>query len=356
MAHQWNKGVLTQSSWHGLESIEAIPDAETMIRRGEEAGGWPVAIDLRRMRTVEGLDVPGKAVVASYKDGSQVAHGAVGDRYRPLDPKEWRATVEAAVAAGARPAGAFSLADGSRLLATFEIPGGNDGTGIRNYLNLVDSLDGSLVHLAGGSSIRVVCANTLRMAMGGRKGSDAEKNGFAAIRHTASINDRAAILRGAIEAHIKEGEKIRDLYKRATERRISRKEADVLLDVLFPMPSGADASKAAITRAENLRVEFARAAKRPENRENDASLATLWNAATWMVDRDGDQARSVKGGGNRLDSMVFGSRGKRVEEIRALVEVVMRDGTTKLMEAPEAHAHGIDHGQIGKAILGDLLS
>ena len=31
MSHEWHRGVLTTSSWHGLENIGAMPDAGAMI-------------------------------------------------------------------------------------------------------------------------------------------------------------------------------------------------------------------------------------------------------------------------------------------------------------------------------------
>jgi hypothetical protein len=329
-----------------------------MIQRGEETGAWPVSIRLEKMVTSTGLAVPGSAVVARYLTRANpdhtaphartlyptdVCHGPVGDRYKPLDPKEWRATVEAAVKAGAKPAGAFALNGGARILATFEIPGGNDGTGLRNYLCLVDSLDGSLVHLAGGTMVRVVCANTLQAAMGGTRGRDAAKQGFATVRHTASINDRAQALRGAIEQHIKSGEEVRELYKRARDRKLARKEAELVFDALFPASTEEQRkdNKRKATMLDNARADAQRSAARAENNEGD-NLATLWNAATWMVDRTVDgKARPCRGDADKLDSMLFGSRGKRVEEVRSLIEVVLTDGTTAMMEAAEAAQHGV---------------
>jgi len=54
--------------------------------------------------------------------------------------------------------------------------------------------------------------------------------------------------------------------------------------------------------------------------------------------------------------MLFGSRGKRVEEIRQVVEVVMRDGTVKEMSLAEAATHDIDlPPAAGSSLLDELL-
>jgi hypothetical protein len=353
MAHEWNAGVLTQSSWHGLESVEALPDAETMIRRGEETGAWPTAVSLEKMVTASGLKVPGSAVVAEYLSGDRIAHSAVGNKYRPLDVKEWRETVRAAVKAGAKPAGAFSLRGGSRVLATFEIPGGNHGSGLANHLNIVDALDGSLMHIAGGSTIRVVCANTLAVAMGGRKSKDAAANGFATIRHTASINDRVAALREAIEVHIQTGEKVRDTYSKAREARLAKPDAEAIFAKLFPLATEEERKQSPrmATKLENAHNAAIKAMMRSENFEGP-TLASIWNAATWMVDRDEDgKSRPCRGDADKLDSLLFGTRADRIAEVQSIIEVVLADGTFAKMTAPEAATHGVDSKQIGKSLL-----
>ena len=67
MAHQWHSGVLTSSSWHGLEEIGVMPDAESMIAHGERVNAWPTGIEYSALRTVDGVDVEGyRAIVASF--------------------------------------------------------------------------------------------------------------------------------------------------------------------------------------------------------------------------------------------------------------------------------------------------
>jgi hypothetical protein len=73
--------------------------------------------------------------VGSYSAHPERVLGAV-DRFRATACDEWRDLVKAAVAAGAKPTGAFSLRDGSRVLATFEVGISN---GLRTQLLLVDA-------------------------------------------------------------------------------------------------------------------------------------------------------------------------------------------------------------------------
>jgi hypothetical protein len=346
MAHEWNKGVLTASSWHGLEQVEAMPDADSMIRAGETSGAWPTAISTADMVTTSGLKVPGKAVVATYADGTQKAHGAVKGRWTALDPKEWQETVRAAVRAGARPTGAFSLKGGSHILATFEIDGGK-GT-VRNHLNLFDCLNGERKHMVGNTSIRTVCWNTLSASWA------LDGANYANVRHTASIDAKAADLRTAIEAHVKQGEAMSTLYENARKATLTRAESERLFDALFPKAED-DAHAKSKGRAENIRTDALRAAARAENNEGQ-SVATLWNAATWLVDREPNGApKAARGGADRLDSLLFGTRAERIQEVQTLISVIMADGRIVDMPAPQAAELGVNHAEIGRSLLDSML-
>lgn len=330
MAHHWHRGILNASSWHGLETVEQIPDAATLIRRAEEVGSWPVDVAKVPMLTTDGMAVPGGATVGTYGNGPRRVYGAVGPAYKPLSPAEWRATIEAAERAGAKPSGAFSLYGGARIVATFEIPGGNAGTGLLNNLVIADSFDSSTKHIMGGTTIRVVCANTMSMMLG-------EQN-HAAVRHTASVDDAAKVLREQIEKHIKTGESVRKLYADARSSRLSdfpKETIATFLETLYPTPDDATRQNkpAVATKMLQAQADFTTAMKRPENVDGGANVASLWNAATFLIDRRADgTARDVRGdkdGTGRLASMLFGSRGKEVQQVQELVEELLANGQTR---------------------------
>lgn len=349
MAHEWHAGVLSASSWHGLESVETMKTAEAMIAAGERSGAWPTQVGQFSLVAQTGagwLKIErdmAKAVIGKYADGSERPLGVVGDRYTHTTPEGWRDLVKAAVAAGARPDGAFALRGGSRVLATFEV---GEANGIRTHLCLADAFDGSLKLTAGSSAIRVVCANTLSAAMGDFRAKGTQ------LRHTSSLPEKMEALGEAIAESIKSGCAVKEAYGKAREAQLSKADAEAVLAALFPAPKEEGAKR---SRALNLREDAIRAAARAENEEGP-TLATLWNAATWLVDRDEKgNARAARGGADRLDSLLFGQRAKRIEEIRNIVEVVLKDGTTALVEAPEASKMGVDDAQIGRSMLEDML-
>jgi hypothetical protein len=347
MAHEWHAGVLSSSSWHGLEEVGILLDADGAIDAGERTGAWPVSLDSEKIFTSSGLECPANAIVASYRSAPRKALGVVGDRYRATTPEAWRSLVRAACLAGAKPTGAFALRDGTRVLATFDV-GGN---GIRTQLILCDAFDGSMRLTAGTTSVRVVCANTLAAAM------RTEGEGMSALRHTVSLESKVKVLEGAIADTIATGEKVRETFARAEKTFLDRDAARAIFDALFP-EAPKDASKAAQTKAETLRCEARRAAALPINRVGDerGNLATLWNAATYVVDRHADGTERKVRGGEALDSMLFGQRAARVSQIQTVIELCMRDGTTQAVTASQALDMGADLKQVGAKVLEDILS
>jgi len=57
-----------------------------------------------------------------------------------------------------------------------------------------------------------------------------------------------------------------------------------------------------------------------------------------------------------VDSMLFGQRAKKVQDVGALVEVIMADGSAEHMSVFECQQEGIDDGQIGASLLDDMLN
>jgi hypothetical protein len=316
--HEWDRGVLNASSWHGLEEIGTFTDAESMLMHGYASGAWPLSIEKEALRTVSGVNLDSHvSITASYQAHPTRSVGVVQGRYHHTEPSKWAELCRAATLAGAKPTGAFSLREGSIILATFEVNGRNDG--IATNLMICDSFNGSQKLSCGTTSVRVVCANTMTAAF------QQDGAGMAKLRHTASLNEQINILRGNIGVALQTGEKLRELYRTASNVQLTRESAKAAFDALFP-EAPADASKAAITRAENERTEARQAAVLAVNKVGSlpANLGTLWNAATYLVDRKPDGSkRETKGDSDMLDSLLFGTRAKRVTEIHDLISSIV---------------------------------
>ena len=360
MTDYYHRGVHASATWHGKENaVIDMPDAEAMIRAAEEVDAWPINLRLANMATVDGLDVVGcSAVVGCYQHGPERVLGTVGARYQPTDLPGWRALMAAVVDAGGQPDGAFSLDPGqrgvgSRALACFKV-GSHNGFG--SYLNVADSFDGSLLLAVGGSTIRTVCHNTMSAWFHGSakaEGDHREGEGAAKIRHTGDMEAKLGWLRDSVGKAIKSGEAVKDVYNRLAQIPATDAIKDAIMDAAFPLPDKAGRGK---SRMENLRNALDVAMAKPENREG-GSVAEVWNGLTYLVDREADGSeRAVRGGASPVDSMLFGSRGKRVEQIRELmVGVLDRMGKTIYTTVPDAIGMGAAPDQIGRSILDSML-
>jgi len=338
----------------------AMQTADDCIQAAEMTAAWPSSLEYVPLQTVDGLPVPGRrAVVGVYPHARSMGLvrrviGDVGGDFHASTPDNWRSLVHAAVHAGGRPTGAFALRGGSRVLATFEVGQQN---GIRTNLALADAYDGSMTLKTGFTAIKVVCANTMAMWLGsnGRGGEGTAGGTVAQLRHTASLAERTALLRAAIGEAVIRGETLRQTYAKAKDRSLNRAEAQAAFDLLFPA-APEEATKAQRTKIDNARADAWKAAALPVNHDG-SNLATLWNAATYLVDRTADgTARPVRGGGDRLDSLLFGTRGERVRDVQTVIEVLLRDGTAIPMTATDAVSAGVDLKQVGAKVLEDLLS
>jgi Domain of unknown function (DUF932) len=326
MTHQWHKGILNASSWHGLEEVGELLNADHLIQKGEDVGSYPTQVAISKNVTVNpfgGDYIPStsRSVVGQYKDGTVSVLGSVGDKYNATTPDEWRSIIRAAGEAGAKPTGAFSLAGGSKVLATFEVDQASTGSGIRTNLMLCDSFDGSVNLTCGFTSIRVVCANTLSAAL------RSDGKAMAKIRHTRSLSEKVEALGEAIIAAIDGGKAIREMYQNARKYQLTGSEMDALMDSLFPVPEVEGRGR---TRALNKREEMYDAMILSENQDGN-TLASVWNGATWLVDRNVDgSSRRARGDADRLDSLLFGQRGKRILDIQSVVQAMLDNGAGAL--------------------------
>lgn len=222
-------------AWHGLGNVftEEVTDYRTMLVKAG-LDGWQV--DFQNIPdSFEDLDfeVDGNLVVAHLKTGDRVL-GIVGGRYGIVQNEEAFSFLQ-------------SLHDGARWETAGAIKGGRvvfgslafdrdfvlDPSGVadevKSYLLVYNSFDGS-TNVAGGiTPVRVVCQNTLNVAIGQMK------NTFK-VRHTAKAEDRlkaeAALWRQANTYMDKFQEQAQTLF----ETKVSDKRFFDIVADLFPKP------------------------------------------------------------------------------------------------------------------------
>jgi len=183
-----------QVPWHGLGTPVST---EVTASEGIELAGLGWRIALQPVFVGAGLvQSPISGVKATVRDTDQRALGVVGERYSPVQNEEAFSFFDAVVGDGhAIYHTAGSLDGGRRVWILAKLPGeivlGQDDL-TEKYLLLMNSHDGSTALRMLFTPVRVVCQNTLNLALR-RAASDG-----IAIRHTASATTRIDEARRAL--------------------------------------------------------------------------------------------------------------------------------------------------------------
>ena len=190
---------LREPAWHGLGTVFDHEVTTSEMLSLAHLNGWDVRL--------EDIKLPGRshrdyfAVVRTNPfDGQADSLGVVGERYKVLQNEELFQFGDN-IGDGARWETAGSIKNGTVVFGSLAIDresvidakGVNDK--IRSYLLVHTSHDGSLAIQASITPVRVVCQNTLNIAVGPRgKGA---KQSFR-IRHTQTVQGKVAAAREAL--------------------------------------------------------------------------------------------------------------------------------------------------------------
>lgn len=335
-----------------FDAPEPVADVEAFITRQEILGHYPT--EIHAGRAFAAVDVDGSpflanakrytSIVGTFADGHRECMGINGRSYDATTPKQWRDLLRAAANAGGRPT--FGHSWDAKVIAAFDV---QSKGGLKSSLVIGDSFDGSTKVIVGLSVNRPDCANQMAMLI---KSGD-----WAKIKHTAGKDEKIARLTKGIEWAVKEGAAVSDLFDRAARVQLPAKAWHAAFDAFFP-EAKENASAGATTRANNIREAAKIVGALPINRVGrPGNLATLWNAATFLVDRKADgNAATIRKGASPIESMLLGERGRKVEGFRHLVEVILADGRVEEMTTVEATNVGVDAATMGADILAAMIA
>lgn len=321
MAHQVETmAYVGRTPWHGLGNQL---DSQQPLSVWMQAAGmdWviretPVRFisqesgNLGQIRTFEDQKV-------LFRSDTEAPLSVVSDRFKVVQPREilefYRDLTErsgfeletAGVLKGGRKLWALARTGQSGTLA------GQDQT--NGYVLLATACDGTLATTAQFTSIRVVCNNTLAVALNGA--GQAVK-----VRHTTTFDAQA--VKQQLGISVSAWDDFMYRLRALSERRITRKTAEKVLGSVFTDPSyqpggvPARPNEQAIKKALALYSGEGRGAELPSAK---STAYGLLNAVTEYVDHE-RRARSTD---NRLDSAWFGKgaqlKQRALEQTLALV-------------------------------------
>jgi phage/plasmid-like protein (TIGR03299 family) len=292
-----------EEPWHRLgQKLEAPATAEEAIA----ASGLDYEISLTDVATVDGMMVPKTKAVVRYDN--QTVLGTVSDRYCVVQNRQAFGFLDAVVAdGGLRYHTAGALGRGEKIFLLAKLPGHlrvkQTEDIVEKYLLLSNSHDGSSALRVLFTPVRVVCQNTLSMAL--RQGSDQG----VSIRHngdlTAKIRDTQRVLGLATKFYDDAQAKIDRLASVSP----TSGQLDQYFKVLYPDPLKDDNCKARQTR-ERLQELFGSGIGHDMSGIK-GSWWVAYNAVTEMLDHRTYRGRSeAERATNRLQAIWWGTAAK----------------------------------------------
>lgn len=290
-------------AWHKLANRIFLQDEEvttaTMLSEAKLAN-WNVRLSPITDHISESWnDVSNAQLVLRTNpfNGETDVLATVGKRYNVIQNEELFAFADNIHDAdpNCRWESAGSLRKGKIVFGTVEIPrtmvldpqGANDETKL--YLIVWTSHDGSVAVQAAITPVRVVCQNTLNLAMRNAKQS-------FKIRHTQTAEGKIQIARETLGLTLGYFDEFEAQAKNLFEQSITDAEFSKLIQTIYPKPDK-DASKAALTRWENKVVLID---DLYHNSPTNATIkGTKWGALNALTERL-DYFRSGRGNSETL--------------------------------------------------------
>lgn len=308
---QANMMYVGQTPWHGLGQV-VDESLQFDMSHCLEASGLDTEVGLAEMQTIVPTNVvtdDGKPVVNvvsvperyTYRKSDGTLFGCVGPRYVPLQNKEafeffqpWLDTKQV----GLHTAGA--LFGGKKVWVLAKILADNleirKNDPIESFVLLSNSHDGTTAVRVALTPVRVVCWNTLSMAIRD------ESAKFIRIRHTGQVKDNLEKVREIIDLVKQEFVATAEQYRALASRDIYGADLVRYVKILFDCDKQDDDSIA--TRKKNLMEKVF------ERFEHEKAIAgaTWWNAYNaynyYLCHLYGADE------GRRLDSLWFGTNAK----------------------------------------------
>ncbi len=302
-----------ETPWHSLGTkLDRPATAEEAI----QAAHLDFTVEKYRLKTTPN-DLQVESHFATVRTDTMEVLGVVGSRYEPIQNKDAFTTFDALVGEGeAIYHTAGVLGKGERIWLLAKLPDYiriNRDDLVEKYLLLVNSHDGSSTVRVKLTPIRVVCENTLSLAL---SGAEQEVH----VRHTLNAMEKLKEVHEILGLTNKLYMQLDAIFNRMAETKLEQETLTEYVKTVFPEnPESKDQSW--VKKVHDTVFELAESGEGAE-----MTRGTLWgayNAVTEYV----DHYRNAKGDETqRLKSMWFGS-GERIKKnaFRSAVNMLEQD-------------------------------
>ena len=288
-----------EPAWHGLGTVFTEEKTTAEMLSAANLNGWNVRL--------EDMDIPSHltsdkayqyVVRTNPTDNTQTdVLGVVGERYHVLQNEDLFSFGDNILDGGGRWETAGAIKGGRVVFGSLALERETilDPSGVadkvKTYLLINTSHDGSIAIQASITPVRVVCANTLNLALGGKKKKNGVKQSFK-IRHTQTANGKVQIARetlGLANAYMDEFD---IMAKAMIEKEVNAKQFNDIVLAAYPKPE--KDAKGALKKWEN-KIDTINDIYTGEF--NGMIAGNAWGAFNALTERL-DWYRSARGGNN----------------------------------------------------------
>ena len=288
-----------EPAWHGLGVVFTEEKNTAEMLEAANLSNWNVRLEDMEIPSHLTSDKNYQYVVRTNPtDETQTdILGVVGERYHVLQNEDLFSFGDNILDGGGRWETAGSIRGGRVVFGSLALERETilDPNGVadkvKTYLLINTSHDGSIAIQASITPVRVVCANTLNLALGSIKKKNGIKQSFK-IRHTQTANGKVQIARetlGLANAYMDEFDK---MAKAMIEKEVSAKSFNDIILAAYPKPE--KDAKGAIKKWEN-KVNLINDIYTGEF--NGMIAGNAWGAFNALTERL-DWYRSARGGNN----------------------------------------------------------
>ena len=290
-----------EPAWHGLGTVFTEEKNTAEMLEAANLNGWNVRLEEMEIPSHLTSDKEYQYVVRTNPtDNSQTdVLGVVGERYHVLQNEDLFSFGDLMLDGGGRWETAGSIRGGRVVFGSLALERETilDPNGVadkvKTYLLINTSHDGSIAIQASITPVRVVCANTLNLALNSIRGK--KKSGIKQsfkIRHTQTANGKVQVAREALGLANAYMDEFDLMAKAMIEQEISAKQFNDVLLMAYPKPD--KDAKGAIKKWEK-KIDLLNDIYTGEF--NGTIANTAWGAFNALTERL-DWHRNARGGNN----------------------------------------------------------
>ena len=288
-----------EPAWHNLGTVFDEEKTTKEMLSLANLDGWNVRLEDMEIPTHLTSDKAYQYVLRTNPtDKTQTdVLGVVGERYVPLQNEDLFSFGDNILDGGGRWETAGSIKGGRVVFGALALERETvlDPNGVadkvKTYLLINTSHDGSIAIQASITPVRVVCANTLNIALGSIKKKNGIKQSFK-IRHTQTASGKVAIARQTLGMANSYMDAFDIMAKKMIETEVSAKQFNDIILAAYPKPE--KDAKGAFTKWEN-KVDAINDIY--TGQFNGMIANTAWGAFNGLTERL-DWYRSARGGSN----------------------------------------------------------